>query len=284
MTFSSHTSSLVVRFLGFSHLLIAVGSGACVIVSLNVLGLGGGNWLIAAFISSCTGLGYSIQRFIKAKLSPDGVPSERLEFLERFGVRLIFVWTLVWFCAFSWVMEEMDYVAWFMLGLLGVAGLGYAMLPWPLWKWARPIREIPGMKLPVLSIVWGCTTVVLPVLMLGQWSSIEPEVFLGVLVARLLYISGLTIPFDVRDLNVDLAEMRTVPMVWGVITSLWCAWLLAVISGGVWAYLGEIPLAIHALITAILVSPKVYKPYRGEWYYSIVLDGMLFLQLLVICS
>lgn len=283
MTFSSHASSLVVRFLGFSHLLIAVGSGACVIVSLNVLGFGDGSWLIAAFISSCTGLGYSIQRFIKAKLSPNSVPRERLEFLERFGVRLVFVWTLVWFCAVSWVMEEIDYVAWFMLGLLGAAGLSYAILPGPLWKWARPIREIPGMKLPVLSIVWGCATVVLPMLMLGQRSSIEPGLFLLVLIARVLYISGLTIPFDVRDLNVDLAKMRTVPMVWGVINSLWCACLLALISGGVWAYLGEMPLAIHALITAVLVSPKVYKPYIGEWYYSIILDGMLLLQLLVIC-
>ena len=123
---------------------------------------------------------------------------------------------------------------------------------------------------------------VLPVLMLKQWSSIEPGLFFGVVVARVLYISGLTIPFDVRDLNVDFKEMRTVPMVWGGINSLWFACLLTVMAGGAWAYLGEIPLAIHALITAVLVNPKVYKPYRGELYYSIVLDGMLLLQLLVI--
>jgi len=282
MTFSSHASSLVVRFLGFSHFLIAIGSGACVIVSLKVLGLGDGNWLISAFISSCTGLGYSIQRFIKAKLFPDHMPRERLEFLKRFGIRLILVWALVWFCSFSWVVEEMSYVALFLLGFLGIACLGYAVLPWPLWKWARSIREIPGMKLPLLSIVWGCATVVLPVLMLEQRSSIEPGLFFGVVIARVLYISGLTIPFDVRDLNVDFKEMRTVPMVWGGKNSLWCACFLNMMAGGAWAYLGEIPLAIHALTTTVLVNPKVYKPYRSEWYYSIVLDGMLLLQLIVI--
>ena len=140
-----------------------------------------------------------------------------------------------------------------------------------------------GMKLPVLSMVWGCATVVVPLLMLGKWGSVEPGMLWGVVSARVLYIAGLTIPFDVRDLNVDGEDMRTVPMVWGVVNSLWWACILALIAGGVWAYLGEIPLACHAIATALLVSPKIYKPYRSEWYYSLVLDGMLIAQAFVLC-
>ena len=283
MTFSSHASSLIVRFLGYTHLLIAIGSGACVVISLKVLGFTEDLLLIAAFISSCTGLGYSIQRLIKAKLFPSGVPRERLEFLEKYGVVLVLVWLFVWVLGFAWVVEDLSIVAWVVLVGLGVAGLGYAILPMPLTLWARSIREVPGMKLPVLSIVWGCATVVLPVLMLGGWESVEPGMMVGVVVARVLYISGLTIPFDVRDLNVDGEHMRTVPMVLGVVKSLWWACALLVYAGGVWAYIGEIPLACHSLITALLVCPKVYKPYRGEWYYSLLLDGMLLIQLLVLC-
>ena len=283
MTFSSHTSSLFVRFLGFSHLIIAVGSGVSVLVTLNLLGLKDGEWLIAGFISSCTGLGYSIQRFIKVKLSPDGVPVERLEFLERFGGKLILVWGFIWVMSLIWVVEDLDFNTWVVLGGVGVVGLGYAILPGPLMWISRSIREIPGMKLPVLSIVWGSATVVLPVLMLGKWSSIESELLWCVVIARVLYISGLTIPFDVRDLNVDGENMRTMPMVLGVINSLWFAFSLVVVSGVVWAFLGEIFLACHSLTTALLVCPKIYKPYRGEWYYSLVLDGMLILQLFVLC-
>ena len=43
MTFSSHVLRLVVRFLGFSHLLIALGAGACVNITINVAGIEGGN-------------------------------------------------------------------------------------------------------------------------------------------------------------------------------------------------------------------------------------------------
>ena len=85
MTFSSHNSSLIVRFLGFSHLLIALGSGACVIVTLKVLGIEEGFEPSATFISACTGLGYSIQRVIKANLFPKAVPIDRLVFLEKYG-------------------------------------------------------------------------------------------------------------------------------------------------------------------------------------------------------
>jgi len=47
--------------------------------------------------------------------------------------------------------------------------------------------------------------------------------------------------------------------------------------------MGENFLALHTIFTAVFLSPKVYKPYRGEWYYSILLDGLLLLQLFVLC-
>ena len=90
MTFSSHGTNLAVRFLGFTHLLIAVGAGVSALVSLKVLGFadtcGEKSLLIAGFISACTGLGYSIQRWIKVKVFPEAVPPGRLEFIKRWGM------------------------------------------------------------------------------------------------------------------------------------------------------------------------------------------------------
>ena len=65
MTFSSHSSSLIVRFLGFSHLLIALGSGACVIVALKVLGIEEGFEPSALIIYTFTWLGYSVTFYYK---------------------------------------------------------------------------------------------------------------------------------------------------------------------------------------------------------------------------
>ncbi|MBI49571.1 MAG: hypothetical protein CL850_04720 [Crocinitomicaceae bacterium] len=281
MTFSSHNSSLIVRFLGFSHLLIALGSGACVIVTLKVLGIEEGFEPSATFISACTGLGYSIQRVIKANLFPKAVPIDRLVFLEKYGKFLVTIWAIAWLAGFWWILNDLGLIAWGLIMVIGGAGLAYAILPWSIKK-ARSLREVPHMKLPMLSFVWGCATVVLPIYIMGvEVCTIHLAI---VFVSRVLYIAGLTVPFDVRDLNVDTLDMKTVPMVRGVENSLWIACGLVVLSGWIWAFLEEYPLFIHSLLTAVFVCPKVHRPYRGEWYYSILLNGMLLLQVFVLFS
>ena len=283
MTFSSHALRLVVRFLGFSHLLIALGGGACVYTTFNVAGIEGGNEFenlpIICFITACTGLGYSVQRFIKTKVSPSCVPEDRLDFLGKYGVALVLLWSTVWGWSLVNVFEIFtSSVLWVLIALGGV-GLSYTILPRFFHGLARSVRELPGTKLPVLSLVWGGATVVLPLMMVG--ADLEYELVWLFFFARVLYIAGLTIPFDVRDLNVDGDNMRTLPMMMGVVRSLWFACGLVVVSGGVFAYLNMYNHTAHAILTAVLVCPRVYKSYWGEWYYSLLLDGMLVLLFIV---
>ena len=282
MTFSSHGTNLVVKFLGFTHLLIAVGAGVSALVSLKVLGFadtcGEKSLLIAGFISAYTGLGYSIQRWIKVKVFPEAVPPGRLEFIKRWGLMLIFTWGIAFFLVFHSVGK----IPWLCMALLGLAGMGYAILPGK-----SSIRQLPHMKLPFLSVVWGGATVILPVLIIGagDYNIFEDQnlhLIILVFSARTLYLAGLTIPFDVRDLNVDHEGMKTTPQNMGVRGALICATVLVVVSGGVWAIEGEWELLVHAFVTATVVSPWVCSEKRGEWYYSILLDGMLVLQAVVL--
>ena len=283
MTFSSHALRLVVRFLGFSHLLIALGAGACVYITFNVAGIEGGNecenFPVICFITACTGLGYSVQRFIKTRVFPSCVPKDRLDFLGKYGVALVLLWSVAWGWSFVNVFEIFTSSVLWILIALGGAGLSYAILPRFFHGLARSVRELPGAKLPVLSLVWGGATVVLPLMIVG--ADLDYELIWWIFIARVLYIAGLTIPFDVRDLNVDDDNMRTLPMMMGVVRSLWLACGLMVVSGCVYAYLNMYNLTAHALLTAVLVCPRVYKSYWGEWYYSLLLDGMLVLLFIV---
>ncbi len=283
MTFSSHALRLVVRFFGFSHFLIAFGSGACVFITFTVAGIEGendcDNLPVVCFITACTGLGYSIQRLIKTKVSPSSMPEGRLDFLERYGVALVVGWSIVWGCSFLNISGSFtSSVMWMLIALVSV-GLSYAILPSFFHGLARSVREIPGAKLPVLSLVWGGATVILPLMMVD--ADLDYELIWWIFIARIIYIAGLTIPFDVRDLNIDNYGMITLPMMMGVVRSLWFASGLVVASGLVYAYLKMYNLVFHALFTAILVCPKVYKSYWGEWYYSLLLDGMLVLLFIV---
>ena len=54
------------------------------------------NLSIICFITACTGLGYSVQRLIKTWVSPSCVPKDRLDFLGKYGVALILLWSAVW--------------------------------------------------------------------------------------------------------------------------------------------------------------------------------------------
>jgi len=69
-----------------------------------------------------------------------------------------------------------------------------------------PLRDVPFIKTMVIALVW--TTV-----MIGITTNehIWPFFFGG-----LLFIYGITIPFDVRDIKYDESEKRTLPMLIGV--------------------------------------------------------------------
>ena len=207
------------------------------------------------------------------------MPEDRLDFLGKYGVALVLLWSAVWGWSLVNVFEIFtSSVLWVLIAIAGV-GLSYAILPRFFHGLARSVRELPGAKLPVLSLVWGGATVVLPLMMVG--ADLDYELIWWVFISRVLYIAGLTIPFDVRDLNVDGDNMRTLPMMMGVVRSLWFAFGLVLVSGGVYAYLNMYNHTAHALLTAVLVCPKIYKSYWGEWYYSLLLDGMLVLLFIV---
>jgi len=283
MTFSSHALKLFVRILGFSHVIIALGAGSCVFITFKIAGIEVGNdfdnFPIIYFITACTGLGYSVQRLIKARAFPSIMPKDRLDFLERYGANLVLLWSGAW--GFSLLNVSGIFtssVMWMLITLSG-AGLSYAILPKFFHGLARSVREVPGAKLPVLSLIWGVTTVSLPLMMAGE--DVDYELICLIFIARVIYIAGLTIPFDVRDLIVDDDEMITLPMMIGVVRSLWFASGLVLVSGLISAYLNMYNLTAHALLTAVLVCPKVYKSYWGEWYYSMLLDGMLVLLFIV---
>ena len=65
-----------------------------------------------------------------------------------------------------WIVNDLLVVLWALM-VLGGAGLSYAILPRFFHGLARSVRELPGAKLPVLSLVWGGATVVLPLMIVG---------------------------------------------------------------------------------------------------------------------
>ena len=269
----------LIKILGFSHILIALGAGVTVYLSGFVLGLEGAFFQSALLIGALTGLGYTTQRLIKTIFFPSSAPVERNEYMNRFGIGLLIIWAAIVVSTFLFV-DLIFSSSTIIIGVfLIIIGLLYALIP---------MREISYLKLPLISFVWAIATVLLPLYLNGLEGSVEILIVLAVVLSRGLYISGLTIPFDVRDLEIDRLDMKTVPQTIGVYSSLCWAMILVGASAILWfgliasesinIYVG-VALGIHALITIPFVSPRFAGIKRSEIYHTLILDGLILFQI-----
>ena len=269
----------LIKILGFSHILIALGAGVTVYLSGFVLGLEGAFDQSALLIGAFTGLGYTTQRLIKTIFFPSSAPVERNEYMNRFGIGLLIIWAAIVVSTFLFV-DLIFSSSTIIIGVfLIIIGLLYALIP---------MREISYLKLPLISFVWAIATVLLPLYLSGLEGRVEIIIVLAVVLSRGLYISGLTIPFDVRDLEIDRLDMKTVPQTIGVDSSLCWAMILVGASAILWfgliasesinIYVG-VALGIHAIITIPFVSPRFAGIKRSEIYHSLILDGLILFQI-----
>jgi hypothetical protein len=269
----------LIKILGFSHILIALGAGVTVYLSGFVLGLEGAFFQSALLIGAFTGLGYTTQRLIKTIFFPSSAPVERNEYMNRFGIGLLIIWAAIVVSTFLFV-DLIFSSSTIIIGVfLIIIGLLYALIP---------MREISYLKLPLISFVWAIATVLLPLFLNGLEGRVEIIIVLAVVLSRGLYISGLTIPFDVRDIEIDRLDMKTVPQAIGVYSSLCWAMILVGASAILWfgliasesinIYVG-VALGIHALITIPFVSPRFAGIKRSEIYHTLILDGLILFQI-----
>ena len=269
----------LIKILGFSHIVIALGAGVTVYVTGFALGLEGAFFQAALIVGALTGLGYTAQRLIKTMFFPSSAPAERNAYMKSFGMRLFIIWAAILVAALLFVEVMLSTSTFIVGGFLITTGLMYALVP---------AREIAYLKLPFISLVWAIATVIFPVYLTGLEGDIDMWTVFAIVLSRGLYIAGLTIPFDVRDLDIDQLSMKTVPQTIGVASSLYWAMILVGSSAILWfglaasqsinGYVG-IALGIHAVVTIPFVSPPFSGINRHEIYHTIVLDGILVVQM-----
>lgn len=160
------------------------------------------------------------------------------------------------------------------LGLISVA-YGVPALPWR-GRWIR-LKDIPGLKIFLISVVWATATVTLPLMSVGEaWMS--PHAW-GLFARRALFIFAITLPFDVRDAERDAgAHVRTLPHILGNASTRTLAWglmvcclLLDVFNAATTAHL--LGSACAVAWTCALLFPMT-RP-RHDMYYACGLDGTM---------
>lgn len=95
-------------------------------------------------------------------------------------------------------------------GMLAFITLLYAL---PVFYGNRNLRALPGLKIYVIAFVWAGATIFLPLISENFFYS--RDVLLEFL-QRFLFVTVLLLPFEIRDLKFDMAQLNTIPQKLGI--------------------------------------------------------------------
>ncbi len=243
------------------------------------------NWLL---FTSTLGI-YNFSILLTKPQHPEQSPYKRVRWF--FGhYRLMVTFTIVSLLSLIPLFFLVSMESRILLIFLAIISFFYSIPLFTVGNQKFGLRNIPGLKQFLITLVWTMSTVLLPILEahahhLTDISMRDTTLLIG---KRFLFIAALTIPFDIRDLFEDRQSgLKTVPVIWGEKNAyLFCQVLLAGylvllllfrnngFNANFWA------LFITTVLTGWLIFKSKWE--KNEYYYFFHMDGVLILQYVVL--
>lgn len=153
------------------------------------------------------------------------------------------------------------------------------VLLYPLKFTARPsFREIPGVKLSIIAFSWVWISVSVPAMLLNaqpDWDVLSTHL------QRLFLMIAWILPFDIRDIDTDIKQMKTIPQVGGIQRSK--QFISVVVFGTQFSFVltgiigfTSLPLSIAYILGLefLNISSRYAQPGRDNGYYSFVVESL----------
>lgn len=131
-------------------------------------------------------------------------------------LKAIQIFSFIAFLAMAYYMWQLQWNTILLIAVLGLITFLYAIpiIPKKIFiDDQKNLRQIGGLKIYVIALVWTFTTVILPLYNNNQ--ELNSDV-LVTSIQRFLYIIVLMLPFEIRDLNYDSVKLATIPQKIGV--------------------------------------------------------------------
>ncbi len=261
----------------YSNLWIALGAMSMVCQTQYLLGEVGGMTNLSMFVFFSTVFVYGIHRFIGVRHFMPDLLTERSLVLTKFAGTMSLI-TGVSAIGSIFYFMRLDTPTKVMILVPTILSLLYIL---PILK-GRRLRDLPFIKIFIISAVWAWATVFAPYY--GA-RGMCPETVLLTL-EKAAFIMGITIPFDIRDLRADqVLGVRTIPGLMGSKRSrhlasmfLLLAALLSFAGQYMDAYTSGQWMAV--LLSYGISFPLVFYTRESchDYYFSGLLDGLILLQ------
>ncbi|MFD2543523.1 hypothetical protein ACFSSB_14420 [Lacinutrix gracilariae] len=131
-------------------------------------------------------------------------------------LKVIQVFSFFCFLALCYYAFQLEIKTWLYILVLAVITFFYAIpfLPRSVFVDSNQnLRQISGLKVYVIALVWSAVTVLLP--LLDNAFMLNADAFITTL-QRFIFVLALMIPFEIRDLQYDSLKLSTIPQRIGI--------------------------------------------------------------------
>ncbi len=269
----------------FSNLFIATAAAAQVAFTYQLIGAAPNLEVIGLVFCATLAL-YSFSMLMAKPSNPLASPFKRVRWI--FSNQSLFITLGLMAAVYGAVLSlSLNTTAQILLILLGLIAISYNLPLYRLGEKRVGLRNLPAIKFFLVALVWTFSVVLLPVLEL-QNTDITPSLTqIPLLIAqRLLLISAIVIPFDVRDIYQDqIHQLKTIPVVLGEKNAYRLCFGLLLSTLLFSSFISPLfSLEFIAISITILISFWLIFKYTGEkneYYYFFFLDGLLILPWLL---
>jgi 4-hydroxybenzoate polyprenyltransferase len=240
--------------------------------------------VIGLLFTSTLGI-YNFSILLSKPKHPERSPYKRVRWFFA-HYRLMVTFTIVSLLSLIPLFFLLSMESRILLVFLSILSFGYSLPLFSVGDHKFGLRNIPGLKPFLITLVWTMSCVLLPVLEAQDMhlSDISIRDITILIAKRFLLIGALTIPFDIRDLFQDKHYgLKTIAVTLGEKNAyLFCQILLGGYIALLFLFRGNgFNTDFFALsITAVLMGWLIFRSKweKDEYYYFFYLDGVLILQ------
>lgn len=230
---------------------------------------------------------YNLHRLVTILRNPDALDDGKHAWVKKntTAFYILVVASVTGFLMAALVAKPMVLIVLFPIGLIT---LFYSLPVFKNKKTVFRLREIPGLKIVLISLVWSASTILLPIVQSGiHFSSTHVAAMLA---ERFLFVFAITLPFDIRDMQSDRGSgLKTIPLWIGEKNSLRLAVLMLFLFMAITCIhyaatrqIFAIPaFVLSGLSTLFFIAAKKIKAVKHYHYF--VLDGTMLLQGVLVC-
>jgi 4-hydroxybenzoate polyprenyltransferase len=278
----------ILDFLLFSNIFIAFCAVAQGLVTYHLLNAEP-NLYILAFLFCATLVIYNLSMLLAKPQNPEKSSYKRVRWIfahHRLTISTTLIATL---STIALGLIYLSFASKLLMAFIGVISVAYNLPFLSINGKKIGLRNLPGIKLFLISFVWAVSCVLLPIVEMEASHEINVSLSETVLLLakRFLFICAITIPFDIRDLFQDkLYELKTLPVVLGEKKAwIFCQALLVIYTLLLLLFTKSFDLNVLGLtLTILLTGWLIFKSNlkRNEYYYFLFLDGTMVLQYLML--